>query len=120
MTHYSNEPYEYRSGQQQEYKLADLSRWSPLFESWHKVWFDRKKSQSKKWLEDRKNGYKDSVWAPLFDKSVDDHRRETFSDFQEVIAAVRCLTEGLATANAIPADPHGVEPEPRLMVLRSV
>ena len=41
----------------------------------------------------------------MFDKSVDDVRRETFSDSHEVMAAIRCLVEGLATANALPPDP---------------
>jgi hypothetical protein len=120
VSYYVSEPYEYRPGQEQQYKLADLSRRSPLFDKWHKVWFNRKKAESKSWLEDKKNGYRGRVWTPLFDKSVDDNRRETFSDFQEVVSAVRCLAQGLATANALPPDPHGIEPEPRLMVLQSV
>eukprot|EP00038_Savillea_parva_P005033 m.146171 g.146171 ORF g.146171 m.146171 type:complete len:304 (+) comp11644_c0_seq1:90-1001(+) len=120
VAYYAAEPYEFRPGQEQEYRLADLTRRSPLFDNWHLLWWNRKKAAWKKWLEDKKNGYRERVWVPLFDKSVDDMRRETFSDFQEIVGAIRCLVEGLATANALPPDPYGVEPEPRLMVLRSV
>eukprot|EP00036_Acanthoecidae_sp_10tr_P017875 CAMPEP_0206303254 /NCGR_PEP_ID=MMETSP0106_2-20121207/9141_1 /ASSEMBLY_ACC=CAM_ASM_000206 /TAXON_ID=81532 /ORGANISM="Acanthoeca-like sp., Strain 10tr" /LENGTH=1189 /DNA_ID=CAMNT_0053734041 /DNA_START=42 /DNA_END=3611 /DNA_ORIENTATION=+ len=190
VAYYAAEPYEYVPEYQLENKLLDFSKPSPLFETWHQKWFERKKSAVKEWLKStpiapvktclicraeeakveytcapcghkavcnkkecadavlrtmrcprckkevdeimnagrasalgygkNRKGWRQQLHAALFVSSIDDKRRETFSDFQAVIAAVRCLAEGLATANALPTTGYGNAPEPRDLVLRSV